>query len=169
MKNTTIIVIMAATILIAGCGKKRAATNNSTPSIRTNYSLIFTHSNEIANMQIMVNQCQVIAYATADTNDAANIVFTVSEIWKGANEAAALGITNGTQFSSSSVTITNRDFLNRDLLDGGLVFIPTVLYERGIRQVLSPTEALEKRLIVPVRAGQIAGMTIKDYKEEFGL
>jgi hypothetical protein len=165
MKNTTITVIMAATILITGCGKKRTATNNTTPSIRTNYSLKYTHSNEIANMQEMVNQCQVIAYATADTNNPTNMVFTVSEIWKGAKEAAALGITNGTQFSSSAFTTMD----HRDLLDGGIVFIPTVHYPKGIRQVLSPSEAIEKRSIEPVTGGQIVGMTIKEYKDKFGL
>jgi hypothetical protein len=164
MKNTTITVIMAATILIAGCGKKRATTNKSAPSIRTNYSLKYTHSDEIADMQIMVNQCQVIAYAMVDTNNAANIVFTVSDIWKGANEASTLGITNGTQFSTSSLALPNTE-----LLDGGIVLIPTVFYEKGIRQVLSPAEAVQKRLILPVRAGQFDGMSIKEYKGKFGL
>jgi hypothetical protein len=169
MKNTTITVIMAATILIAGCGKKRAATNDSTPSIRTNYSLKYTYSNDIAGMQMTVNQCQVIAYATADTNNATNIVFTVSDIWKGANEATALGITNGTQFSFLSPASSGFAISNGDLLDGGIVLIPTVFYEKGIRQVLSPSEALQKRLILPVRAGQFDGMTIKEYKGKFGL
>ncbi|MGA2853928.1 MAG: hypothetical protein ABSE90_07355, partial [Verrucomicrobiota bacterium] len=70
-----------------------------------------------------------------------------------------------TQFSSSNFTT----IYHRDLLDGGLVFIPTVYYEKGIRQVLSPSEAIEKRQIEPVRAGQIVGMTIKEYKDKFGL
>jgi len=155
---------MAIAIGVSGCGKKQAATGGSMPSIKTNYSLIYTHSDEIAHMHKMVDQCQVIAYAITDTNNATNIIFTVSEIWKGTNQAAALGITNGTQFSSSSVTVPNRD-----TLDGGLVFIPTVFYDRGVRQVLSPSEAVQKRFILPEKAGRFDGMTIKEYKDMFGL
>jgi hypothetical protein len=115
-------------------------------------------------MHKMADQCQVVAYAIADKNNATNIVFTLTEIWKGTNQAAALGITNGTKFSSSSVAMPNGD-----VPDGGVVFVPTVLYERRIRQVLSPKEALDKRLIFPVRAGQIDEMTLKQYRDEFGL
>ena len=168
MKDTTLTLIIATIITIVGCGKKLAPTNHSTPTtaptIVTNYSLVYTHSNELANMQIMVNQCQVIAYATPHENGAASIVFTISEIWKGTNEASLLGITNGTQFSVGSLTIPDRD-----ALDGGIVLIPTVFYERGIRQVLSPSEAIQKRQILPVRAGQYDGMTVNEYKDRFGL
>jgi len=45
-----------------------------------------------------VAQSAVIAYAKADTNKAPNIQLAVAEVWKGAHEAQALGVTTGMQF-----------------------------------------------------------------------
>lgn len=82
MKSTIITVIMAASIVLTGCGK-----TSNTEAERTNKD---------------VSTSQVVCYATTAAGTATNILLTVTEIWKGSEEASKLGITNGMQFSKDN-------------------------------------------------------------------
>jgi hypothetical protein len=79
MRNIIIIGIMAASILLTGCGKMGDA--------------------EIARIQNEVATNQMIGYANVNAGKTTNILLTITEIWKGSEEGSRLGITNGRQFS----------------------------------------------------------------------
>jgi len=82
MKNIIIIGIMAATILLTGCGKVDTA-------------MVERTKKEVATSQ-------VIGYASTAASTTTNISLTVTEIWKTSEEATRLGITNGMQFSKDN-------------------------------------------------------------------
>ena len=153
MNNPIVVGIMVFSVLLAGCGKKSVADKEAPPY----HGQTFTKSADddfIASEQKVADSSQVIAYASADTNQMPNIVLTVSEIWKGAHDAATLGVTNGTQFSLSGSS------LRGPLPDGAIVLIP---------QADSPSIALQKRHVTIVRSGRILDMTVKEYKTRLGL
>jgi hypothetical protein len=140
-------------VLLTGCGKKSVADKEVPPY----HGQTITKSADdyfIALDQKVADSSQVIAYASADTNQMPNIVLTVSEIWKGAHDAATLGVTNGTQFSLSGSS------LRGPLPDGAIMFIP---------QADSPSVALQHRQTTFVRSGRILDMTIKEYKTRLGI
>ncbi|MGZ4974155.1 MAG: hypothetical protein ACXWDN_15445 [Limisphaerales bacterium] len=82
MKSTIITVIIAASLMLTGCGK-----TSNTSAERTN--------KEVATSQ-------VVAYATTAASTTTNIDLTVTEIWKGVEEASKLGVTNGMRFSQDN-------------------------------------------------------------------
>jgi hypothetical protein len=153
MKDPIVVGIMVFSVLLAGCGKKSVADKEVPPY----HGQTFTKSADddfIASEQKVADSSQVIAYASADTNQMPSIVLTVSEIWKGAHDAATLGITNGTQFSLGGSSVRG------PLPDGAIVLIP---------QADSPSVALEQRRVTFVRSGRILDMTIKEYKTRLGI
>jgi hypothetical protein len=169
MKYSIISIIMAAFISVAGCGKKSDSAHNPIPPTETNssikitYSLPGSHSNTVERLHKRVALSQVVAYANANTNDAPNIVLTVVVIWKGADEASALGITNGTQIplrmtgDEASATLIGR------FPDGAILF-----FQRPI----SPSEApFQYSEMLYVWAGRISldRLTIQDFRTKFGL
>jgi hypothetical protein len=159
MKNTTLIGIVAASILVAGCGKKTSAPVSSvppatpTPPATPNMPTMDFVSHE----REAVAQSQVVAYCTADTNNAPDIVLTVSEIWKGVGAASTLRITNGTQFSLQWQSLREP---RGPLPDAAIVIIPPAD---------SQAKAIQSREVAFVRAGRVAHMTIQEYKTKLGL
>jgi hypothetical protein len=153
MRNLTIAGILAVSIFVPGCGKKSAAQKEAPPYGGPTLTQGAV-DDFIAHEQKGADNSQVIAYASADTNQMPNIVLTVSEIWKGAHVAATLGVTNGTQFSLSGKS------LRGPLPDGAVVLIPLAD---------SPSIALQKRSVTFVRSGRILDMTIKEYRTRLGL
>jgi len=118
-----------------------------------------------------VAQSAVIAYVTLDTNKAPAIRLAVAEIWKGANDARSLGITNGMQFplrwperpSSGKWSDTNLFRWPQGGLpmwDAAVLFFPSN-YSRS--------ETVRPRSIYGVRAGRISGMTTNEFRTRFGL
>jgi hypothetical protein len=153
MKNTMVMGIMVFSILLAGCGKKSVADKEVPPY----HGQTFTQSaidDFITQEHKVADNSQVIAYASADTNHMPNIILTVAEIWKGAQDASILGVTNGTQFSLDG------NSLRGPLPDGAVVLIP---------QADSPSIALQQRRVTFVRSGRILDMTIKEYKTRLGM
>jgi len=153
MKYLTVIEIIVFSVLIVGCGKKSVADKEAPPY----HGPTITKSADdeiMASEQKVADNSQVIAYASADTNQMPNIVLTVSEIWKGAHHAATLGVTNGTHFSLSGSS------LRGPLPDGAIVLIP---------QADSPSVALQHPQFTFVRSGRILDMTIKEYKTRLGI
>jgi len=152
MKNAIITGVIAATILLTGCGKKNGASSNFGPRFAEDAKKIEIEQQEI------VAQSQVIAYATADTNNAPKILLTVTEIWRGSHEASTLGITNGMQFPLRwNDTVWG-------LPDGAILFFP--------RWADSPSMALKRRSWMIVYAGRVDAptrMTIREFKAKFGL
>jgi hypothetical protein len=103
---------------------------------------------------------EVIAYAVADTSDSTNMIFTITEIWAGAKEGSAVGITKGTQIryqypngstaylpDAAIVTIT-KDFSSSD--PQAITFGP------GMGMSF-------------VRQGEVQGMTVQKFKRKMGL
>jgi hypothetical protein len=101
----------------------------------------------------VVAQSQVIVYATADTNNLPNIRAVIVEVLKGSHEASVAGITNGMQISLQWPANGGT------LPDGAILF-----YHR-----IPNSEKLEIRSEYMVRGGQVAGMTIQQFKTTFGL
>jgi hypothetical protein len=153
MKNITVTGALAVSIFVAGCGRKSAAQKEAAP-YRGPTLTQSAVDDFVAQEQKIADHSQVIAYASAETNQMPNIVLTVSEIWKGAHDAATLGVTNGTQFSLSG------NSLRGPLPDGAIVLIP---------QTDSPSIALQQRRVTFVRSGRILDMTITEYKTRLGL
>jgi len=130
MKNSIVMGIMAASLLLTGCGKM-----NDTPAVRTTKD---------------VAKSQVVGYATVATKTTTNILLTVTEIWKGSEEASMLGITNGKQFPEN-------DPAGR--LPEGAIFLLSVDTNRQ-----TSTEQ-----IWWVRSGRVENMTVQEFKAKIGL
>jgi hypothetical protein len=99
------------------------------------------------------SQSQVVAYATANTNDAPNIILTVSEFWKGADEAMSLGITNGMQFPMRWPT-------GQTLPDGAIMFFP---------HDSDPSKPFLGGGAMFVQKDHVADMTFQEFKSGLGL
>ena len=142
----TIIVVAVITVaVLLGCSAKRDASEAST----------LTAEDFIKGEQKRVAQFQVVAYATVNTNKVPNIVLTVSEIWKGDQEATALGITNGTQFPTR--WHANADFLP----DCAIIYIP---------RTVDPTQPfMGGGALFPKNGGVYTGVTIQNYKAGLGF
>src|SRR5690242_5950982 len=134
MKSTTITVIMAASFLLTGCGK-----TSNTLAKRTNKE---------------VGTSQVVGYATTAASTTSNIVLTVTEIWKGLDEASKLGITNGMQFSQAN--------------PGGRLPEGAIL-----RFSVDTNLQTSTKDITWVRSGRVVymykNMTVEEFKAEIGL
>jgi hypothetical protein len=143
MKNPVVIVVMAVSILMAGCGKKSGASKTA--------SFDF-----IGHARKAVAQSQVVAYCTADTNNAPNIVLTVSEIWKGAHDASTLGITNGTQFP----LLWGKEGQVGPCPNAAILIVsPTASRET----------ALEEPNLMFIQHGRVGTNTLQEFKTEVGL
>jgi hypothetical protein len=131
-ESTFVMGIMAAALLLTGCGKT---------------------SNTLAERAAKdVGKSQVVGYATAATGTTTNILLTVTEIWKGSEEASRLGITNGMQFS--------KDDPAGRLPDGAVFSV-------SVDTNLQPTE----QSYYWVRSGRvgIGNMTVQEFRAKIGL
>jgi len=153
MKNLIAVGIMVSSIMLAGCGKKSVA-DREVPPYHGPTLTKAADDDFIAQEQKVADSSQVIAYASADTNQMPNIVLTVSEVWKGAHEASTVGVTNGTQFS------VDGSLYRGPLPDGAIVLIS---------HADSPSVALQHPHFTFVRSGRVLDMTIKEYKTRLGL
>ena len=132
MKSSIIMGIMAVSLLLTGCGKR-----NNTLAERTAKD---------------VSTSQVVGYATVATSTTTNIFLTVTEIWKGSEQASRFGITNGMQFS--------KDWNHWDgSLPEGAVFLSSFDTNRQ-----TGTEE-----IIWVRSGRVENMTVQEFKAKIGL
>ena len=113
-----------------------------------------SHESTFTEQMRVVGQSQVIGYASADTNNTTNILFTITEIWKGSQEASTLGVTNGMQFP------------HRWPADGGTPPEGAVVM---FPRVASSSMALAGRGFLFVRAGRVLDMTIQEFKTKAGL
>ena len=88
MKSTIVMGIVAASLLLTGCGKmSNTLTERTAAGVATN---------------------QVVGYARIDRITTTNIFLIVSEIWKGLEQASRLGITNGMDFPEAGDHIGGR-------------------------------------------------------------
>ena|ERR1035437_2299304 len=134
MKHSIIAGIVAAFILLAGCSKSEPHT--PTP------------------VKNLVAQSQIIAYTSADTNNAPHLGLIVMEILKGQQEASALGITNGMQFPYEYPKGV------RHLPDGAFVFIkPEEISATGVKF----------SAMYWVKDGRVKDMTVQQFKTSCGL
>lgn len=154
MKYPIVVALMVVSLLATACGKK-SATKDETPPYNGPTLQPSAVDGFILNEKKMADNCQVIAYASADTNHAPNIVFTVLEIWKGKRDASALGVTNGTQFSQR----LGSPFYG-ELPAGAVVLIP---------QTDNPLTAFEKRQLTFIRSGRVMDMTVNEYRKRLGI
>jgi hypothetical protein len=154
MKSSIVMGIMVVSLL-TGCDKQSGA-QKEVPPYRGPTFTQSTVDDFVAERRKVADQSQVIAYASADTNNLPSIVFTVSEIWKGTHDATTLGVTNGTQF-----TLIWNSQLGLGLVpDGAIVLIP---------QAVNSTEALQKKQMTFVRSGRILNMTVKEFRSRLEL
>jgi hypothetical protein len=134
MKNIIIIGIMAASILMTGCGNKAA------------YNALY-----LEKTKKEVAQSQVVGYASANINKTTNILFTITEIWKGSEKASTLGMTNGMQFSDDNYQSA------ANLPDGEII-----IFSRDARGTTEQTT-------IYVWSGRVEDMTVKEFKAKIGL
>ncbi len=140
MKNIITIGVLSVSVFLAGCGQKDS--NRSTSLSKA--------TQEIKNdMQRTIAQSPVIAYASAITNNAPDILLSIDEIWKGAHEARELGITNGTQMPFRWPV----DF--GELPEGAIVFIPKYATASTLQQ------GPGSQFFTP---SQKEGLTVQGYK-----
>jgi hypothetical protein len=160
-KALVVLMILVGVILFAGCGKKHTAL--SSPSshslVKTNY--LYPHASAVSGrMSKEIDQSQVVAYASMDTNSFPNFVASVSEIWKGSSEAPTLGITNGTHFTFQWSATGGYSLPGGRFPDHAIVIIP---------HADSPSIALQRRTILFVYEGRTLGMTISEMRAKYGL
>jgi hypothetical protein len=130
MKSAIFMGIMAASLLLTGCGKmSNTLTETTATGVATN---------------------QVVGYARYDRSTATNILLTVTEIWKGSEEASRLGITNGMRFPE-------------DVPAGSLPEAAIFLLSVDTNRQTSSEE------IIWVRSGQVEHMTVQEFKAKIGL
>ena len=139
MNNIIIIGVMAVLTLLTGCGKKDVISNNQNDSI-------------VADTKHAVATSRVVGYAIADTSKSTNMIFTITEIWKGTNEGSAFGITNGTQIRYQSP-----DPDTKYLPDAAIVIFPKL------------DGNLESRSLTFVYQGKMCGMSVQEFKTKIGL
>ena len=124
--------IMAASIFLTGCGK--------------------TGDDMVARTKKEVATTRVIGYASANAGKTNNILLTITEIWKGSEQASRFGITNGMQFS--------KDWNRWDgSLPEGAVFLSSfdTNHQTGTEE------------IIWVRSGRVENMTVQEFKAKIGL
>jgi hypothetical protein len=132
MKSTIVMGIMAVSLLLTGCGKMgNTLTKRTAAGVATN---------------------QVVGYARIDRITTTNIFLTVTEIWKGSEQASRLGITNGMDFPEGG------DHLGGSPPEGA-IFLLSVDTNRQ-------TSSEE---IIWVRSGQVEHMTVQEFKAKIGL
>jgi hypothetical protein len=95
---------------------------------------------------------QVVEYARTDRSTTTNIFLTVTEIWKGSEQASRFGITNGMQFSED---------WNR--WDGSLPEAAIILLS------IDTNRQTSSESIIWVRSGQVEHMTVQEFKAKIGL
>lgn len=143
--RTTIVFAVIAVAISLGCSAKRDTSETS----------LMNPDDWLKAEQKRVAQFQVVAYASVDTNNAPDIVLVVSEVWKGHQEARALGITNGMQFPTRWTE--QADFLP----DCAIIYVP---------RTPDPTKPyLGGGALFPKNGGVYPGVTIQKYKASFGL
>jgi hypothetical protein len=101
----------------------------------------------------VVGQSQIIVYARAETNNLPDIRYVIMEVLKGTHEASPAGITNGTQI------MRQWPATGGPLPEGAVLF-----YE-----YIPTSKTFQIRSEYMVRAGQVAGMTIQQFKTTFKL
>ena len=171
MKNIIIIGIMAASTMLIGCGKKAAHEN---PQQAQNDSIL------MGMKQVASTSKAVVAYAVADTSKSTNMVFTITEIWKGLQEGAGVGITNGMEIpyqypSTSTAYLPDAAIVTFSQDSGPSAATPN---GRGLPPVvLSPEDSSpserhglkDERGMIFVRQGKVCGMTVQEFKTKIGL
>jgi major membrane immunogen (membrane-anchored lipoprotein) len=131
MNSTVIMSIMAASILLTGCGNM-------------DDDIVMRTKKEVA-------QSQVVGYASTKTISPTNIVFTLTEIWKGSDEASRSGYTNGTQFSDEYDSAGNPP-------EGAIIVFST-----------GATHQITTKDTIYVRSGRIVDMPVKEFRAKIGL
>jgi hypothetical protein len=115
--------------LVAGCGRSDSSVATDTvggQKVVPSHSVISqeeAHQIKLAEQKNIADS-QVIAYARAYTNDAPDILFRISEIWKGEHEASDLGITNGSQLPFRWPPVLGDLPDGAALPDSAIIFIP---------------------------------------------
>ena len=139
MKYSIIVGIVAAFIFSSGCSKSEPRTRESaTPT----------------PVKDLVAQSQIIAYTSADTNNAPHLGLIVIEILKGKQEASTFGITNGMRFPYEYPKGV------RHLPDGAFIFIkPEEISATGVKY----------SSLYWVKEGRVKDMTVQQFKTSCGL
>jgi hypothetical protein len=132
MKNILISAGMAVLILLTGCNKMGPV-------------MVARTKNEVATNQ-------VVGYARIDKITTTNIFLTVTEIWKGSEQASRLGITNGIDYPEGG------DHLGGSPPEGA-IFLLSVDANRQ-------TSSEE---VIWVRSGQVEHMSVQEFKAKIGL
>jgi hypothetical protein len=132
MKHILITAGMAVLILLTGCSRMgNSLTERTAAGVATN---------------------QVVGYARIDKITTTNIFLTVTEIWKGSEQAARLGITNGMDYPEGG------DHLGGSPPEGA-IFLLSVDTNRQ-------TSSEE---VIWVRSGHVDHMTVQEFKAKIGL
>ena len=126
---------MAVAILLTGCRKQAA------------YAKILAHTKADAATS------QAVCYAIIDTSKSTNVVFTVTEIWKGSDDGSTLGITSGTRIYS--LFQAPPDSSDRAIL----------LFSQDAT-IQEPQRAMSA---IWVRHGRVFDLTIQEFKKKIGL
>jgi hypothetical protein len=152
----TSIIVMLASVLLVGCGKKSSTTGNSALMPPPGQS-----------PEELVAQCPVIIYTSADTNNMPNLGLIVREIWKGKDEASVLGITNGMSFPCQWPTNYG------PVPDGAVILIPSGVSPSTQFTVPNPdkysTQPTWMKMVVLSHDGKFKDMSPHDYKTKLGL
>jgi hypothetical protein len=156
MKIQTINIVIASAILLAGCGKKSESHAIPPPTAQAKDQASTAAPPEDMPPQKIaaLPECQVIALAGANTNDTHDIRLVVTEIWKGQSEASVLGINKGFQLAISWPADRG------PLPDGAVIFF---------RSVVPVATNFSDRAVYFIRAGQVGGMTIREFKTRLAL
>jgi hypothetical protein len=132
MKNKILIAgFMLAAICLTGCGKK-------------------VGNDILEQTQKEVASSRVVGYAVANSSKPPNMVFTVTEIWKGSEDASTLGVTNGTRIECEYRSTQN-------IPEAIIVLFPPGGSPSGLRSVIW------------VRQGQVSDMPVREFKTKIGL
>jgi hypothetical protein len=128
-KRAVILAIVTASGLLIGCN-------------RMGPTMVARTKNEAATNQ-------VVGYARTDRSTTTNIFLTVTEIWKGSEQASRFGMTNGMQFSE--------DWSH---WDGSLPEAAIFLLSVDTNRQISHEE------VIWVRSGQVEHMTVQEFKSK---
>jgi hypothetical protein len=102
----------------------------------------------------------LVTYAVADTSHSTNMIFTITEIWAGAKQGSAVGITKGTQ-------------IRYQYPNGSTAYLPDAAIVTFSKD-FSPSDP-QAITFGPgmgmsfVRHGEVQDMTVQEFKRKMGL
>ena len=111
---------------------------------------------------------QLVAYAVADTSHSTNMIFTITEIWAGAKQGSAVGITKGTQIRYQYLNGSTAYLPDAAIVTFSKDFIPSDPQAITFGPGIGMTFVRQGKVFVQQGEADVE-ITVQKYKTKIGL